>query len=215
MVKKYAKLPNNSADEPKISTLQIRITKAHAKIRKDNVVIFTNVALDARAFVIDIEQHEDFRGIFARTVCRDEFSRYGLNVEFIQQSISFNPQAGTLRGMHWQIEPYAEEKLVRVTRGAIFDVIVDIRPESKTYKQWHSVELSENNRRQIYIPKGFAHGFQTIVPDTEVLYQMTSLYNPEASMGFVWNDSSINIDWPKTENRVVGIRDSEYPNLNA
>lgn len=117
--------------------------------------------------------------------------------------------------MHWQIEPFAEEKLVRVTRGAIFDVIVDIRPESKTYKKWFSVELSEDNRRQIYIPKGFAHGFQTLEPNTEVLYEMTSRYHLETSRGFAWNDPLINIEWPKTENRIIGIRDSEYPNFSA
>jgi dTDP-4-dehydrorhamnose 3,5-epimerase len=115
--------------------------------------------------------------------------------------------------MHWQTEPYAEEKLVRATRGAIFDVIVDIRPESKTYRQWHAVELSQENRRQIYIPKGFAHGFQTLEPDTEVLYEMTATYHPEASRGFIWSDPSINIEWPKAEGRIIGIRDSELPRL--
>lgn len=174
-------------------------------------MIFSETPLAGNAFIIDIEQHEDFRGFFARTVCRDEFKRHGLSADFTQQSISFNPKVGTLRGMHWQIEPYAEEKLVRATRGAIFDVIVDIRPESKTYKQWHAAELSESNRRQIYIPKGFAHGFQTLEPDTEVLYEMTTPYNPEASRGFIWNDPAIDIEWPKTADRIIGIRDSELP----
>jgi len=177
-------------------------------------MIFTATLLEGNSFIIDIEQYEDFRGVFARTVCIDEFKQHGLNANFIQQSISFNPKEGTLRGMHWQIEPYAEEKLVRATRGAIFDVIVDVRPESKTYKKWFCIELSETNRRQIYIPKGFAHGFQTLEPNTEVLYEMTSRYHPEASMGFAWDDPSINIEWPKTESRIIGIRDSEYPNFN-
>jgi len=179
-----------------------------------DAMIFTPTFLEGKSFIIDIEQNEDFRGIFARTVCRDEFEHYDLNADFVQQSISFNPKKGTLRGMHWQAEPFAEEKLVRVTRGAIFDVIVDICPDSKTYKSWFAVELSEKNRRQIYIPKGFAHGFQTLEPNTEVLYEMTTRYHPEASKGFLWSDPSINIEWPKTENRIVGMRDHEYPNLN-
>lgn len=177
-------------------------------------MIFTATSLEGKSFIIDIEPYEDFRGIFARTVCRDEFDQYGLNADFVQQSTSFNAKEGTLRGMHWQVGEYAEEKLVRATRGAIFDVIVDIRPESKTYRKWFGVELSERNRRQIYIPKGFAHGFQTLEPNTEVLYEMTSRYNLEASRGFAWDDPSINIEWPKTDNRIVGIRDSEYPNFS-
>jgi dTDP-4-dehydrorhamnose 3,5-epimerase len=172
-------------------------------------VIFKKIPLEGNAYVIEIEQHSDFRGFFARTVCRDEFKRFGLSFEFEQQSISFNPKAGTLRGMHWQAAPYAEDKLVRATRGSIFDVIVDIRADSKTYKKWHAVELSEHNRRQIYIPKGFAHGFQTLEADTEVLYEMTTPYHPEASRGFVWNDPLINIQWPESQDRVIGVRDSQ------
>lgn len=177
-------------------------------------MIFTTTALDGNVLIVDIEPHDDFRGFFARTVCRDEFRAHGLNADFVQQSISFNPRAGTLRGMHWQIGPYEEEKLVRATRGAIFDVIVDIRPNSKTYKRWHVVELSAINRRQVYIPKGFAHGFQTLEPDTEVLYEMTVPYKPEASRGFVWNDPSVNINWPETSARIIGKRDADLPMLD-
>lgn len=176
-------------------------------------MIFTPTTLEGRACIIDIEKFEDFRGSFARTVCSDEFERYGLNAHFVQQSISFNPKTGTLRGMHWQTEPWAEEKLVRATRGAIFDVIVDIRPGSKTFKKWFYMELSGENRRQIFIPKGFAHGFQTLEPDTEVLYEMTVPYKPEASRGFAWNDPSIGIKWPATENRIIGTRDAEFPDF--
>ncbi|MDB9752039.1 dTDP-4-dehydrorhamnose 3,5-epimerase [Gammaproteobacteria bacterium] len=177
-------------------------------------MIFSSTPLDGKAFVIDTQPYKDFRGIFARTVCRDEFEQYGLNANFVQQSISFNPKAGTLRGMHWQVDPHAEDKLVRVTRGSIFDVIVDIRPESKSYKRWYGIELSEKNWRQIYIPKGFAHGFQTLEPNTEVLYEMTAPYDLGSSRGFLWNDKTINIEWPKTKNRIVGIRDSEYSNFS-
>ncbi len=178
-------------------------------------MIFTKTPLDGPVYVIDIEKHEDTRGFFARTVCYEEFKKIGLSVEFKQQSISFNPMVGTLRGMHWQTEPYAEEKLVRATRGSIFDVIVDMRPESKSYKKWHAVELSEQNRRQIYIPYGFAHGFQTLSPDTEVLYEMTTPYKPEASRGFVWNDPVINVQWPEVATRIIGVRDSELPSFEA
>lgn len=178
-------------------------------------MIFEKIPLEGNVYIIDVEKHDDFRGFFARTVCREEFNKLGLSIEFTQQSISFNPKAGTLRGMHWQSEPYAEEKLVRATRGAIFDVIVDIRPDSKTYKKWHAAELSESNRRQIYIPKGFAHGFQTLEPDTEVLYEMTTRYQPEASKGFIWNDPTINIQWPEAADRIVGIRDSQLPRFSG
>jgi dTDP-4-dehydrorhamnose 3,5-epimerase len=178
-------------------------------------MIFSRTPLEGSALIIDIEQHEDSRGFFARTVCRNEFNTHNLNSDFTQQSISFNPKVGTVRGMHWQTAPYAEDKLVRATRGAIFDVIVDIRPDSKTYRQWHAAELSERNRRQIYIPKGFAHGFQTLEPDTEVLYEMTTSFQPEASRGFIWNDPAINIEWPKTADRIIGVRDSELPRFTG
>jgi len=177
-------------------------------------MIFTPTMLEGKSFIIDIEPYEDIRGFLARTVCKTEFEQHGLNSNFVQQSISFNPNLGTLRGMHYQAAPFEEEKLVRVTRGAIFDVIVDISPNSKTYKKWFGVELSENNRRQIYIPKGFAHGFQTLEPNTEVLYEMTSQYQPDASTGFIWSDPLINIEWPETKNRMVGIRDVGFQNLS-
>jgi len=161
--------------------------------------------------LIDVEPYQDRRGLFARTVCVDEFTAQGLSADFIQQSISFNPHAGTLRGMHWQEEPFAEVKLVRVTSGSIFDVVVDVRPESETYMSWFSVVLSSSNRRSIYIPKGFAHGFQTLEPDSEVLYEMTVAYKPEFSRSFRWDDPTIGIQWPETENRMVGDRDAESP----
>jgi dTDP-4-dehydrorhamnose 3,5-epimerase len=176
-------------------------------------MIFTKIPLDGNAYIIDIVKNKDDRGFFSRTVCIDEFSKHNINPEFVQQSISFNPRIGTIRGMHWQREPSSEEKLVRVTRGAVFDVVVDIKPNSSTYKHWHSVELTEENRRQIYIPKGFAHGFQTIMPGTEVQYEMTARYKPEASLGFCWNDSDIGIEWPISENILVGKKDSGLPNF--
>ena len=176
-------------------------------------MIFTKVDFDANVYIIDITKFEDERGLFARTVCLEEFSRNGLNAKFIQQSISYNPLVGTLRGMHWQSEPWAEEKLVRVTSGAIFDVIVDIRPESKTFKKWFSLEISAFNRRQLFIPKGFAHGFQVLKANTEVLYEMTVSYKPNSVRGFLWNDPSVGIKWPEVEKRIIGSRDLEFSNL--
>lgn len=147
-------------------------------------------------WVIDIEPREDARGLFARTVCRDEFARHGLDASFVQQSVSWNPRKGTLRGLHYQTPPHGEDKLVRVTRGAIFDVAADIRPGSPTCGKWFGVELSAENRRQFYIPKGCAHGFLTLQPDTEILYEMTAPFHAEAARGIRWDDPTLAIDWP-------------------
>lgn len=165
-------------------------------------------------YIIDIEPMRDPRGFFSRTVCVDEFRQHGLNADFIQSSISFNPKSNTLRGMHWQGEPYGEEKLVRVTSGSIFDVVVDIRPHSKTYRSWFSVVLSSENHRSIYISKGFAHGFQTLENDTEVLYHMATPYNAEYSLGFKWDDPGVGIEWPDAESRIIGDRDKNFLNLD-
>ncbi len=164
--------------------------------------------------IIELDKREDSRGFFARTVCEDDFKKQGLNPNFVQQSISFNPSMGTLRGMHWQIEPFGEEKLVRVTSGAIFDVVVDINPKSINYKRWFAIELSQENRRQIYIPVGYAHGFQTLRPDTEVQYEMTTKYKPESSAGFAWDDSTVGITWPIFDHAVIIKKDSAFLNLD-
>ena len=189
------------------------MVQIESSVARGRGLIFTYTHLESHACVIDIEQVQDLRGFFARTVCIDEFKKNGINGRFIQQSISFNPNAGTLRGMHWQSEPFSEEKLVRVTRGAIFDVVVDIRLGSSTFGKWFAVELSSENRRQIYIPKGLAHGFQTLEDNTEVLYQMTAPHTPDAARGFSWSDPKIGIIWPSTPNRIIGTRDSMYGNL--
>jgi dTDP-4-dehydrorhamnose 3,5-epimerase len=158
-------------------------------------VRFTETPLDG-AFVIDGEFHVDERGYFVRTFCADEFSKHGLNVDVSQTSLSFNEKCGTLRGMHFQSAPFAETKLVRCTSGAIYDVIVDIRPESETFLRWYAVELSAENGRSIFIPEGFAHGFQTLRHKSEVHYQTAPAYNPNSAAGFVWNDRLVAIDWP-------------------
>lgn len=163
------------------------------------------------AWIIDINPHADERGFFARTLCQEEFKRCGLNGRMVQQSISWNRHKGILRGLHYQADPYGEEKLVRVTRGSVFDVIVDIRRDSETFGQWFGIQLSADNRRQLYIPKGVAHGFQTIDDETEVLYEMTVPYRPEAASGLRWNDPELCIVWPEIENRLISTKDQGLP----
>jgi dTDP-4-dehydrorhamnose 3,5-epimerase len=165
------------------------------------------------AFVVDLEPREDDRGFFARTFCAREFEQHGLNPRLVQSSISFNKQRGTLRGMHWQDAPHAECKLVRVTRGAIYDVIIDLRRDSQTFRKWFGVELSADNHRQLYVPEGFAHGFQTLSDNTEVAYQMSEYFAPESARGVRWNDPVFAIEWPQVERRIMNERDASYPNF--
>lgn len=148
------------------------------------------------AYVIEIEKIYDSRGFFARSWDTDIFIKKNLNEKIVQCNISFNKKKGTLRGMHFQKPPHSETKLIRCTKGKIFDVIIDLRPKSDTYKKWTSVELSENNYKILYVPDGFAHGFQTLKENCEVFYQMSELYNPEHSTGVKWNDESFKINWP-------------------
>ncbi len=148
------------------------------------------------AFVLELEAVEDERGYFARTFCRDQFAAHGLNNEITQCSISYNARRGTLRGMHYQVEPQAEVKLVQCVRGKIFDVIIDLRPESETYRRWVGEELSGDNRRLLYVPEGFAHGFQTLEDDTAVYYQISEAYAPQSARGVRWNDPAFGIKWP-------------------
>jgi dTDP-4-dehydrorhamnose 3,5-epimerase len=158
-------------------------------------MIFTETKLKD-AFIIDIEPHVDERGFFARSWSEDVFKLHGLNPRLVQCNISFNKTRGTLRGMHYQVAPFPEAKLVRCTRGALFDVIIDLRPDSPTFKKWVSVELTSQNHRSIFIPEGFAHGFQSLSDATEVFYQMTENYHAECSRGVRWNDVAFGIDWP-------------------
>lgn len=148
-------------------------------------------------YTIELQPHADPRGFFSRIVCQEEFAKNGLNGNFAQQNMSWNPIKGTMRGLHYQAEPNGEIKLVRVTRGAIWDVVVDIRPGSPTHGKWFGVELSAANRRQLYIPKCFAHGYVTLEPDTEVFYQMSVPYVGDGARGIMWNDPTLAIDWPK------------------
>ena len=158
-------------------------------------MIFTKISLPG-AYLVELERREDERGFFARSFCNREFTDLGLDPCVAQCNISFNHKKGILRGMHYQLPPYAEAKLVRCTRGAIYDVIVDLRRDATTFMKWYSVELTAENRIALYIPKGFAHGFQTLVDDTEVFYQMSEFYAPESARGFRWDDPQFDITWP-------------------
>lgn len=150
----------------------------------------------AGAFVVEIEPKGDERGFFARTFCAGEFAARGLDPAAVQISISFNRKAGTLRGMHWQAEPHAETKLVRCTRGALHDVVVDLRPDSPTFRRSYGLQLDAESRRALYIPKGLAHGFLTLEDDTEILYQMSVPFAPDGGRGARWNDPAFGIVWP-------------------
>jgi dTDP-4-dehydrorhamnose 3,5-epimerase len=161
------------------------------------------------ARVIEIEPHTDARGFFARSFCRDELTAAGLPGEFMQASVSYNIRRGTLRGLHFQAAPHEEPKLVRCTRGAIFDVIVDLRRTSPTHCRWFGVDLTADNRRTLYVPPGFGHGFQTLVDDTEILYQMAEPYVAELARGVRWNDPAFAIQWPD-EPVVISERDRTY-----
>lgn len=158
-------------------------------------MIFSQTALPG-AFLIDPERLEDERGFFARSFCTTEFEAHGLHTACAQCNISFNPKRGTLRGMHFQLPPHQEAKLVRCTQGAIYDVIIDLRPESPTFRQYLGAELNAANRRMLYIPPGLAHGFQTLEHNTEVFYQMSAPYSPAAAAGIRYDDPAFSIPWP-------------------
>jgi len=164
------------------------------------------------AFIIEPELLEDNRGFFARTFCTREFAQHGLEASFVQCSVSFNRKKGTLRGMHYQKHPACEAKLVRVTAGAILDVIVDLRPDSPTYLKHIGVELSAQNHRALYVPKMFAHGFQTLEDNSEVFYQISEFYSPEASTGLRYNDPKLAINWPRPVT-TISEKDSSWPLL--
>jgi len=174
-------------------------------------VLFIETKLDG-VYIIELEKIEDDRGFFARTFCQREFEAHGLNPRIAQCSVSFNWRKGTLRGMHYQVAPYEESKLVRCTMGAIYDVAVDLRPESRTFKQWVAVELTGENGRMFYIPQGLAHGFQTLVDNTEVFYQMSEFYHPQCARGVRWDDPAFGMSWPIKE-VIISIKDASFAAL--
>ena len=161
------------------------------------------------AFIIELEPAHDERGFFAQSWNRADFLERGLDVDLAECAISFNRRRGTLRGLHYQVAPFEETKLVRCTAGAIYDVIVDLRPHSPTHRKWAAFELSAQNRRMLYVPKGFAHGFQTLADATEVFYQMTGSFSPAHARGIGWDDAGLGIDWPATDQRIMSARDKQ------
>lgn len=172
------------------------------------------VALDLPgAHLVELEPHVDARGFFARTWCSREFARAGLPAEIVQTNLSQTVERGAIRGLHYQRPPSREGKVVRCLRGAIFDVIVDVRPDSPTFLRHAGVELTDSNRSALYIPPGFAHGFQTLVPQTEVWYQMTDYYQPGLGGGIRWDDPALGVHWP-LEPTTMNERDATYPDLN-
>jgi dTDP-4-dehydrorhamnose 3,5-epimerase len=173
---------------------------------------FTETALEG-AFIIEPERIPDERGFFARSWCQQEFKEHGLEENILQCNVSYNKKKGTLRGMHYQEAPFAETKLVRCTRGALCDVIIDLRPTSKTFLKWIAEKLTADNLKMLYIPKGFAHGFQTLEDDTEVFYQMSEVYAPEYSRGVRWDDPLFSIVWPDAD-RTISAKDKQYKNAD-
>jgi dTDP-4-dehydrorhamnose 3,5-epimerase len=176
-------------------------------------VIFTETRLKG-AFVLELEKREDDRGFFARSWCRKEFEAHNLKSAIVQCNVSFNRRKGTLRGMHYQAAPFAEAKLVRCTIGALYDVIIDLRPDSATYKQHVGEVLSAANYKMLYVPEGFAHGFQTLEDNTEIFYQMSQFYSPDHARGVRYNDPAFDIEWMLDE-PVIADRDRNYPDFNG
>jgi dTDP-4-dehydrorhamnose 3,5-epimerase len=181
--------------------------------QRNNPVLFEPTTLPG-AFIVEPSPRWDDRGFFARTWCREEFAEHGLRPVVAQCSVSFTERRGTFRGLHYQISPYQEAKLVRCARGAIYDVIVDLRPHSPTFKHHFGVELREGEYRMIYVPEGVAHGFQTLADATEVTYQMSEPYRPEAGRGVRWDDPAFAIRWPEPVS-VISDRDRCYPDFEG
>jgi dTDP-4-dehydrorhamnose 3,5-epimerase len=173
---------------------------------------FTPFKVFRDAVIVDFEPVLDERGFFSRSFCRNEFEEHGLPADFVQSSVSFSQRHGTLRGMHFQRPPSREGKLIRCTRGAVFDVALDLRPDSPTFLRWEAVELTSDNHRAIYLPPGFAHGMQTLADETELLYLMTDFYAPELSAGVRWNDPAFGIVWPIPA-PILSERDAVYPDF--
>jgi dTDP-4-dehydrorhamnose 3,5-epimerase len=172
-------------------------------------MIFTATQLDD-AWLINLEPREDERGFFARFWCREELAGHGLDTEIAQESLSFNRHRSTLRGLHFQRVPHEETKIVRCTRGGIFDVIVDLRPQSRSYLCWQGFELTAENRRSLYVPKGFAHGFQTLTDNAEIVYQISEFYAPNSAGGYRYDDAAFGIAWPLPVT-VISERDLGWP----
>jgi len=164
-------------------------------------------------FVIDLNKIGDERGFFARAWCEKEFAEKNLTSRMRQANTSYSKVKGTLRGLHYQVSPHEEAKLMRCIKGEIFDVAVDLRPNSKTFKKWFGIELTESNRKMLFIPEGFAHGYQTLVEDTEAFYMSSKFYAPDAEKGLRWDDPAIGIKWPITENLNITDKDKSWVDI--
>ncbi len=175
-------------------------------------MIFTETKFKG-VYIIEIEKIEDERGFFSRLWCQREFSQRGLNANFVQGNLAYNHKKATVRGMHYQTPPYQEVKLIRCTKGSLYDVIIDLRPNSETYLQWFSIILSDSDYKQLYIPEGFAHGYQTLTDNVEMRYGVTQFYTPEAERGIRWNDPLFKIDWPYKDNIIISEKDKNWPDF--
>ena len=173
-------------------------------------MIFTETAIPG-AWIVDCKKLSDPRGFFARAFCAEEFAQHGLESAFVQANLSGNKLRHTVRGMHMQAEPYGEVKVVRCTRGAVFDVFIDMRPESPSYLKWFGAELTQDSHRMLYIPKGCAHGYQTLCDDSEVFYLVSTPYQPSSERGIRWNDPFVGIEWPEMNHAVISDKDSGWP----
>lgn len=172
-------------------------------------MIFVESPIDG-ALVVELDRRSDDRGFFARAWCEEEFAAHGLNARFVQANVAFSERSGTLRGLHYQLAPHEEEKLIRCTRGAIYDVIVDLRPESPTFEQWAAVELTAENGRMVHVPAGCAHGYQTLVGRSEVFYLVSYPYTPAAEAGIRYDDPAFDVAWP-LEVRELSPKDRAWP----
>jgi len=172
-------------------------------------MIFRETKL-AGVYVIEVEPIRDERGFFGRAFCAQEFAAHGLKGDFVQCNISYNHKSGTLRGMHYQLAPHAESKLIRCTAGAVYDVLIDVRPASPTHAMWIATELTAQNRRMLFVPEGVAHGFQTLADESELFYQMSAYHHPESARGVRWDDPAFRIEWPSAQ-RLISARDQAWP----
>jgi dTDP-4-dehydrorhamnose 3,5-epimerase len=175
-------------------------------------VILTETKLKG-AYIVELEELKDNRGFFARAWCQHEFEKHGLNAHFVQANVSYSKKKGTLRGLHYQISPYEEIKLMRCTKGSVYDVIIDLRRASSTYAQWIGVELTSENHKMLYVPENFAHGFQTLEDDTEVFYPVSQFYTPGSERGIRYDDPAFGIKWPETKDLVMSEKDKCWPDF--
>ena len=176
-------------------------------------MIFTPIELNG-AFIIRLDKIKDERGFFARAWCRNEFAAHGLMKKLVQANVAFSRQKGTLRGMHYQLHPYEEAKLVWCTRGIIYDVMIDLREDSPTFKRWYGRKLTQDNYEMLYVPEGFAHGYQTLTDHAELFDSVSEFYSPENERGIRWNDSRFDIDWPLKKNLVISEKDKSWPDFS-